>query len=72
MRRNNYEMDCLWAQATGFQFAESNAPKEPQKYITKATLPRWYEYMEPQTESFQKDGGDDTDIFAVIDAIAQS
>jgi len=44
-QHENYVMDCLWSQATGFQFADTNEPKEVQKYSRWATLPRWYDYF---------------------------
>jgi len=66
--QENYEMDCLWAQGTGFQFAENNAPKEPQKYTTRATLPRWSEYLKAQKVQVKEQEGQD--VFDIIDAVA--
>jgi len=64
-----YMMDCLWSGATDFRFAESNAPKEPQKYVTKATLPRWAEvFGEQHKQAMERE--EELDIFEVIDGIA--
>jgi len=65
--RECYELDCQWSRATGSQFIESNAPKEPQKYVTKATLPRWYEYHRTRRPQQKQE---EQDVFSIIDAIA--
>lgn len=47
-------MTCLRAMATGFLYQKSNAPKEPQKYITEPTLPTWEEITGFDSELTQK------------------
>ena len=61
-------MDCLWSQGTDFKFTESNEPKKPQRYVTKATLPRWRDYMSIKPKSKVSD---EKEVFDVIEQIAK-
>ena len=43
-----YAADNLWVVAAGMTFIETNEPRKPSKYKTKATYPRWIEFLNPE------------------------
>jgi len=66
-----YAFECLWAQGTGFKFAESNEPKQAQKYTTKATLPHWDSFMRKHSNQSTKNAvQENSDVFDIIKQVA--
>ena len=48
--RECYELNCLWAAATGFNFIASDAPRKPEKYPSRPTIEQWAVLSRPARE----------------------
>lgn len=73
-QRECYELNCLWAGATGFNFQKTNEPQKPARYRTWPTLEQWPEYSRPKVAATPAaaSGLSEEDIFAEIEAMAMA